>query len=323
LPVALEALLRHARHVVAVMRSDFPWLICALVTIATVQFLVSKSWSRVRGTFTHRSSLLDYRYFFVNHAVRGLFLIPILVTGVTLGKLGSDLLSQWLGPGPGWSPQWLALGAFGFLNWVLGDTGQFISHYTQHKIPFLWEFHKVHHAAEALNPATAFRTHPVEFAWDTLCEAPLQGMGLTLFFYLYGDSVSLTSVFALLSFPNFAVSILRHSEVWVSFGPRLEHIFNSPAQHQIHHSKAERHLDKNFAQYFAFLDWIAGTLYIPQGKEQLDYGLYEGHDPELDSVRGCLWVPVKRALRRLTEANPRTALLDCSDCDARALQENR
>jgi len=29
-------------------------------------------------------------------------------------------------------------------------------------VPFLWEFHKVHHSANVLTPITAFRVHPVD-----------------------------------------------------------------------------------------------------------------------------------------------------------------
>ena len=31
-----------------------------------------------------------------------------------------------------------------------------------HKIPALWEFHKVHHSAEVMTPLTELRQHPVE-----------------------------------------------------------------------------------------------------------------------------------------------------------------
>src|SRR5262245_53760880 len=35
-------------------------------------------------------------------------------------------------------------------------------HYLSHRIPLLWEFHKVHHTAEVLSPMTVFRVHPVD-----------------------------------------------------------------------------------------------------------------------------------------------------------------
>ena len=31
-----------------------------------------------------------------------------------------------------------------------------------HRVPALWEFHKVHHSAEVLTPLTEWRQHPLE-----------------------------------------------------------------------------------------------------------------------------------------------------------------
>ena len=75
----------------------------------------------------------------------------------------------------------------------------------------------------------------------------------------------------------------------------MEHILSSPAQHQIHHSRAPQHLDTNLSEYFSFIDWIGGTLYVPQGQESLDFGLYQDAGHELNSVWGFYWVPFKRA----------------------------
>jgi sterol desaturase/sphingolipid hydroxylase (fatty acid hydroxylase superfamily) len=85
---------------------------------------------------------------------------------------------------------------------------------------------------------------------------------------------------------------------------------SSPAQHQIHHSVAARHLNTNFARYFSFLDWIAGTLYIPRTVEELQFGLAEGRDPELTTVHGLYWVPVKRAFRLLQGSTKRLPSAD-------------
>lgn len=57
---------------------------------------------------------------------------------------------------------------------------------------------------------------------------------------------------------------LRHSHAWLSFGHRLEHVINSPAQHQIHHSNAPRHFNKNFATNLSLRDWMFGSLYTTQ-----------------------------------------------------------
>jgi sterol desaturase/sphingolipid hydroxylase (fatty acid hydroxylase superfamily) len=132
---------------------------------------------------------------------------------------------------------------------------------------------------------------------DSLFQGPLQALGLAVFYSLYGGQHSLTSFVEsnAIIIPYFLISSLQHSHLWISFGPKLEHIFSNPAQHQIDHSSAPQHLDRNLSQYFSFIDWIGGTLYVPKGEETLEFGLYQDTDHELDTVWSFYWVPFKRA----------------------------
>lgn len=45
---------------------------------------------------------------------------------------------------------------------AVGDFIGFFIHYLQHKIPFLWNFHKVHHSPEVMHPLSNFREHPID-----------------------------------------------------------------------------------------------------------------------------------------------------------------
>lgn len=285
------------------------WLSSALIAIDLFYRIANRppsesfwSYSAPWRIYSHRSSILDYKFFLIRNLFTTFVIAPLLVSALALGKWGSDVLTAALGPGPGWTAGPAALLLFGAATLVLFDVGHFISHYIEHKTAFFWEFHKIHHAAEVLTPVTAFRVHPVETIFDTLLQAPLQALALALFYYLYGTELSvMTLVWIGSLYPVFyLVNTLRHTHVWFSFGPKLEHIFSSPAQHQIHHSRAPEHIDTNFSQYFSFLDWMAGTLYIPkQGERTLDFGLTEGPDPQLSSVRDLYVIPVKRAFRLL------------------------
>lgn len=289
-------------------RNEGLWLVGALV----VTDVLYRFWNRPKlesfwsyaapwRIYSHASAVLDYKFYLVQKVVAAFVIGPMLVSALALGNWGSKILRLWLGPGPAWTPGLTALVILAAVLLVLFDIGHYLSHYIQHKVSFFWEFHKIHHAAEVLTPVTAFRAHPVELILDGLFQGPLQALGLAGFNYLYGGDHSLTTfvwVNAVI-IPYYLVSSLRHSHVWISFGPRLEHIFSSPAQHQIHHSRAPQHLDTNLSQYFSFLDWIAGTLYVPQKKEALDFGLSEGADPELSTVWSFYWIPVKRAFRGL------------------------
>lgn len=250
---------------------------------------------------THPSAVLDYKFLVIQKLVIVFIIAPMLVSALALGNWGSKILVSLLGPGPAWTPGVAGLVVFAAISLVLFDIGHYLSHYIQHKVPFFWEFHKIHHAAEVLTPVTAFRAHPVEAILDSLFQGPLQALGLAVFYYLYGGRQFVVTFVGMngIILVYYLIGNLRHTHLWISFGPKVEHILCSPAQHQIHHSCAPQHLDTNFSEYFAFLDWIGGTLYVPKGEEALDFGLSEGSDPELTTVWSLYWVPMKRAFRRL------------------------
>ena len=56
------------------------------------------------------------------------------------------------------------------------EFGYWASHYAFHRIPALWEFHKVHHSAEVMSTFTEMRQHPVEIIFFmnvmALCDRP-------------------------------------------------------------------------------------------------------------------------------------------------------
>jgi sterol desaturase/sphingolipid hydroxylase (fatty acid hydroxylase superfamily) len=282
------------------------WLAGALIAIdllyrcwnrpASESFWYSAPWR----IYTHASAVLDYKFLVVERLITAFIVAPMLVSALALGNWGSKILVSWLGPGPGWKAGVAALVMFAAIRLLLFDIGHYISHYLQHKVPFFWEFHKVHHAAEVLTPVTAFRVHPLENIMDSVFQGPLQALGLAVFYYLYGGQQSVTFVGTnAIVFFYYLIDNARHTHLWISFGPKLEHVFSSPAQHQIHHSTAPQHLDTNFSKYFSFLDWIGGTLYVPKKEEALDFGLSEGPDPELKTVWSLYWVPMRRAIRGL------------------------
>ena len=53
----------------------------------------------------------------------------------------------------------------------------------------------------------------------------------------------------------------------------LEYILISPAQHQLHHSIAKKHHDKNFGAALAIWDWIFGSLHHSEEFDTLKLGI--------------------------------------------------
>jgi sterol desaturase/sphingolipid hydroxylase (fatty acid hydroxylase superfamily) len=183
---------------------------------------------------------------------------------------------------------------FTFVVIVAYDFGFTMSHYAFHKIPFLWKFHRVHHSAEHLTPLTVARFHLVEYTVFKAIEGISIGAIFGLFYYFLPHGLDLYKIFGLSIFGILfsSIGVFRHSHIWISYG-WMSYIFCSPAMHQIHHSKEERHLDKNMSQIFSFWDYLLGTLYIPKERETFAVGLAHEPDYNKQGLRKSLAIHLK------------------------------
>ncbi len=180
----------------------------------------------------------------------------------------------------------------------------FLWHYMEHKIPFLWELHKVHHSADNLNPLTNKRAHSLiqvgKFAMNGLISGIPSGL------FMYFCNLGFIELLAIAAISNKILTLatldaLRHSHVPLRFG-FLEAVIISPHMHQIHHSSLEVHWDKNFGTNLAIFDWMFGTAYRPQKGEEVVHGIY-GYSLEqlqqYNSLRGTYWDPLVRSFEIL------------------------
>jgi sterol desaturase/sphingolipid hydroxylase (fatty acid hydroxylase superfamily) len=200
--------------------------------------------------------------------------------------------------------------AFTVAVFMAMDFGNFFAHWLQHKIPWLWEFHKIHHSAEVLTPLTALRVHPVGEILTTQVIALCIGVVNGGFLYVYQGPVAQTTIAGVnaLDFLYYTIGAyhLAHSHVWLMFPRGLREIFLSPALHLIHHSIDMKHRDKNFAFTFTFWDRLFGTLYMPQDceKETLVLGLGDGEERDFKSVWQLYATPFRNLIARHRELMP-------------------
>jgi sterol desaturase/sphingolipid hydroxylase (fatty acid hydroxylase superfamily) len=246
-------------------------------------------WQFIGGArvFLHPSALLDYRYFFVRAILKVMLVVPIvaLVDPHVLrsGDYLTFLTNLWgarVQVGENLSLTLL----YGFGMFVVQDFLGYWTHRAFHS-RYLWAFHKVHHSAPVLVPLTASRVHFVEKVIEHVTTIVCVGAYAGIFWYACGGEISRYTLFGvtyMVFIFNSLASNLRHSHVWFSFGPVIERVLNSPAQHQIHHSDAPQHLNKNFGTDLSLWDWIFGTLYLTGTKpEIMRFGIGgEAHDPE-------------------------------------------
>jgi sterol desaturase/sphingolipid hydroxylase (fatty acid hydroxylase superfamily) len=178
------------------------------------------------------------------------------------------------------------------------EIGYWLDHWLSHRVPFLWEFHRVHHSAEVLTPLTNFRMHPVNSIVFTNILAVTAAIANGLANYALGDTsyqYALTGANVILIVFIHIYVHLQHTELWMPFSGLLGRVFVSPAHHQVHHSDNPAHHNRNFGSCLAIWDWLFGTLYVPsKEREKLSFGVEPDRFPA-HSIRGELIAPFIRA----------------------------
>ncbi|WP_246052910.1 sterol desaturase family protein [Leptospira semungkisensis] len=245
----------------------------------------------------HPSSILDYKYYFVNTILFSLYFGYFVLSSATVSSFISSNLAHWFGSSKLASPTgYSVIVIYSLLFWLANDFGRFLAHFLLHKT-FLWEFHKFHHSAEVLNPLTVYRVHPVEGILVNSLGAFFSGIvtGITVFLFPEGiQMISFLGVNAGIFGFNLYAN-LRHSHIDLRFPKWLSHIFLSPAQHQVHHSKDIQLQNKNLGVTFAFWDILSGSLHIPNEEENksLIFGL-EKEKEEFKSLFSIYFSPFKK-----------------------------
>lgn len=242
-----------------------------------------------KDIYGHPSAQQDYKYFIVNAIIYTLIFAPLLLSVHMFAGFFTALFEGWWGipPAPYIESSPYVVAAYTVVSFLLFDFAIFFVHWLHHKIPVLWQFHKVHHSAEVLTPLTLYRMHPLDVLLTGSFVACLTGLALAGFFYLTGQEVSAFKIMNvnILIFVFYIMGYnLRHSHIWLNYPKWLSFILVSPAQHQIHHSINPKHFDKNMGLTLSIWDGMFGTRYIPEGYEDLKFGLSKKEPNPFKSV---------------------------------------
>lgn len=249
-----------------------------------------------RHVYGHPSARIDVAVYLVNKlSFAGA--IPVVfatVTAIVLAPLlGAVAAPAWL------AESWATRVAYTVAIFLAVDFGVTWGHLLLHRVPVLWEFHKLHHSAPVLMPVTADRSHPVDLAVTGTTTGLCIGLADALFAWAEGGTVDPLAIGGRNAVELLCISFLlhlRHTHLWVSFGPVVGRWLMSPAHHQIHHSADPRHHGRNLGRFLAVWDRLFGTLYVPgRMPEKLSFGLGPAEEAAFASLWNCYVLPFKRA----------------------------
>jgi sterol desaturase/sphingolipid hydroxylase (fatty acid hydroxylase superfamily) len=146
---------------------------------------------------------------------------------------------------------------------------------------------------------TSARSHPVDDLIQTNFIAATLGFGYGVLVFAFGEAaqpVTLLETNVIFFVYFLTIFHLRHSHIWLPIRGWLGYIIQSPAHHHIHHSTAPRHLGKNLGFCLSMWDWAFGTLYVPDKREALEFGLGD-ESAEFASMKDLLLRPFCQAAR--------------------------
>ena len=202
----------------------------------------------------------DVGYYFLSS------LLPGFVLGLPLAVLAAAAHRYMPAPiqdAVGNMPLWLKLP----LGLLIGEIGAYWGHRWTHEIPFLWQFHEIHHEAEHMDWLVNTRAHPIDMVFVRLCTlVPLYVVGLGA-----PTDAAGTTTPALVLVIGAAWGFFVHANVQWRFGP-AEHLVATPAFHHWHHTLSGP-INRNYAPMFPWLDRIFGTLHLPRTTWPAEYGV--------------------------------------------------
>jgi sterol desaturase/sphingolipid hydroxylase (fatty acid hydroxylase superfamily) len=251
-----------------------PWIalgvLVALLLWETASpfFPLPKGRERVRHGF--RNVLLGI----LNAAVTTLIFVGLWWTAAAWAESRSFGLLHWLDL-PAWAGWLVAILAF--------DAWTYYWHRINHRIPFLWRFHRVHHSDPHMDVTTANRFHIGEIVLSSVLRIPL--------IILLGASIGQLALYELLMF---AVVQFHHANIGVSEKwDRVLRIFIvTPYMHKVHHSRWRPETDSNYSSLLSIWDRIFRSFRINEKPDTIRLGLDEFDAPKDQTLPGMLKTPV-------------------------------
>lgn len=191
------------------------------------------------------------------------------------------------------APYWLAVvGGFLFL-----DITRYLHHYLLHRIPPLWNLHRVHHADHDYDFTVGLRFHPFEALFTT---AFLFGA-----IFLLGPPPEATVMAELaVAISGLVVHANAKTPAWLEHYARL--LFVTPDMHRVHHSTMAEEHNSNYASVLSVWDRMFRS-YVSEpsaGHLKMSIGLPSLRDTECLSLRWCLLAPLRRDAARSPASVP-------------------
>jgi sterol desaturase/sphingolipid hydroxylase (fatty acid hydroxylase superfamily) len=246
----------------------------AILTALAVIFALEGIFPHVQG----RRLRLQHAFPHVLTAVLNGVLTRLVLSGVTLKAI------TWAGvQAPG------LLGMIGLPSpartvaaFLLFDIWMYYWHMANHRIAFLWRFHRAHHADTEMDTTTALRFHPGELVLSTFARIPVI-LAIGMSFTELALFEVLLNISTLFHHSNLAIP-----EKWDRL---IRTVVVTPNMHRVHHSVVRAELDSNFTSLLSLWDRLARTFRMREDTRSITFGLPRFREERFQRLWGFLITP--------------------------------
>jgi sterol desaturase/sphingolipid hydroxylase (fatty acid hydroxylase superfamily) len=185
------------------------------------------------------------------------------------------------------------------LRFVLGflmlDYTLYLWHRLNHRMPFLWRFHAVHHIDLDMDSTTGLRFHFGELSLAA-------GFRAAQVLLLGVDRSTLRIWQQML-----VVSVMFHHsnlQLPIDFERALVPFLVTPRMHGIHHSRRSTEMDSNYSSLLSWWDRLHRSLRLNVPQASVTIGVQGFSRPEDVTLAASLTLPLRRDPRLLPESQP-------------------
>lgn len=165
---------------------------------------------------------------------------------------------------------------------LLLDLWTYWWHRMNHRIKFLWRFHRMHHSDPWMDATSAKRFHPGEMLFSSALRIGVILLsGVELWHIALYDGVML------------AVVLFHHANIAVSPGSDrlLRLVIPTPIMHKIHHSRIRSETDSNYGALLSIWDRLFGSFRLRSDWHAIAFGLDGYDEPGRQSPAGLMMTP--------------------------------
>ena len=233
--------------------------------------------------------LYSFRYKKVNHALLNLFFTT--TTAIIGFGFAFLLLKSTLYVG---NEQIGFIHIFNLPTWadviisllLLDLIGAYLVHFIQHKVPWMWKFHLVHHSDMNVDVTTGLRHHPGETVFRII-------------FTIIGVFVSGASIGMVMLYQSLSVLFAHITHANINIPKKIDSILSyvlvTPNMHKIHHHYEMPLTDSNYGNIFSIWDRLFNTFSFINKQKSVVYGIDTYMDKsETNNLGTLLSIPFKK-----------------------------